>query len=163
MGDGKKTSDKAMEYLIPLVKPEDVVIVLAVAEDASVTISTPFDTFSIDAVNQINENIRQQMKVVLKQYGTLLKDNKIQFKCLLGNGCAKDIICHEAEIHNVDLIVLGRREYMSGFKRTIVETHSAYVAHNAHCAVLIVKDTAPAEQPHQIQRRDSEELNLDDE
>ena len=53
-------------------------------------------------------------------------------------GPAEDAIVRFAEEHGTDLIVMGSRG-LGGFERMLLGSVSNYVAHHAHCPVLIVR------------------------
>ena len=157
--DGTDISRKAFQFMANVIKPNDEVILLAVAEETQTYMSGPFDPINITALNEINENIRNYMLSEVKARGRELGERGIKHSCFLGKGTAKDTICEEALTHKVDLIILGRRE-SSGIRRVIHESHSTYVLHHAHCDVLIVKEEFEA---HSDKREEAERIQVSDE
>lgn len=144
--DGTSTSENTFNFLLSIVKPEDEILLLAVAEDTATYIAGPFDPVNFTAVNQINSAITESMKNVLREHGKVLAAQKLHFKCLLGKGPAKETICEEAENRKVDIILIGRSE-SKGLRRVTHEAHSTYVYNNAKCSVIIVKETIAQSSP----------------
>lgn len=136
--DDTPVSHKTFDYLLSIIKPDDEVLVLGVAEDPTIYFAGPFEPINLASLSEIHISLQNTMKSVLKCYGKELVSKNIKHTCLLGKGPAKETICEEAKYRKADLIVIGRNE-LSGVRKAFYEAHSTYVLHNAPCGVLVVK------------------------
>ena len=87
---------------------------------------------------ELNQQIEDFSKELLKGYGHELTELHIPHTCLLGKGIPKEVICHEAEELKVDVVFIGRRG-MGKIKRAFTGSHSEYCVHNLHCSVFVIR------------------------
>ncbi|GFQ02486.1 universal stress protein a-like protein [Phtheirospermum japonicum] len=66
---------------------------------------------------------------------------QLKAKTVILEGDAKDRICRAVDEMNIDLLVVGSRG-LGQIKRAFLGSVSDYCAHQAKCAVLVVKPPA---------------------
>ena len=141
--DDSPAALKAFEYLLDWIKPEDEVLLLTIARSVSSFKAISFIDSS--AIDKLKQEVEAQLKELLRGYSQKLAMSGCRHSCLLGKGTVREAIVEEATFHEVDLIVLGRRQ-LSGIKRSLSGSNSTYVVEHAPCAVLVVKTELETEE-----------------
>jgi len=142
--DGSKSAEEAFHTAVDRINPKiDTLFILSVAQ---VNIAILKDLIPG------SEETKKQLSVV---YRKLLREYA-QSAALLGvkylnpvlsvASRAGEVICQEAEMHNVDMIVVGSRG-LGSIKSLLFGSTSRYVVENAKCDVLVIKkESFPAEE-----------------
>ena len=140
--DSSADSKHAFETAQKFFKAEDHVYILSVAEDISPMMTGPYG--DMKAFLDLNKQIEDFSKSLLKGYGHILTEAGIPHTCLLGKGVPKEVICKEAEELKVDVVFVGRRG-MGKIQRAFTGSHSEYCVHNLHCSVMVIKAPVQAQ------------------
>ena len=134
--DSSPDSKHAFEVAKGFFKEDDHVYIISVAEEVSPMITGPYGDMKVFL--ELNQQIEDFSKELLKGYGHELTELHIPHTCLLGKGIPKEVICHEAEELKVDVVFIGRRG-MGKIKRAFTGSHSEYCVHNLHCSVFVIR------------------------
>ena len=132
--DDSNASSQAVKYLAKLLKPDDLVLMVAVVEEPSVW-NSPIDTTSF---MEILNDLKDYMKDVMKDYGKIFAESNIPFQRMIGTGHVGEVICDQAEELLVDLVVTGRR-HLGAVPRVVFGSESSYILHHSPCSVLVIR------------------------
>jgi len=132
---GSPWSDNAVKYAIGLARDYglELVIVHVLTETPSYFIAEAGP--SLDSLLEGSEEAGRRMIDEAVEWAA---EAGIQYDTELVWGRAPEVICHVAQEHACDLIVVGSRG-LTGFKRLMLGSISNAVAAKAPCPVLVVK------------------------
>ncbi|MEO1125747.1 MAG: universal stress protein [Cyanobacteria bacterium J06635_15] len=143
-------SQRAFETALELAKALGSELILVHALDVFDPASperptTPVGSYSMELDDILRKNYEHQWAEFVKHYDALLKQKQADAKSvgveasyLLPYGSPGSAICKTARTSDVDVIVVGSREYSSGLSQLFLGSVSNYILHHAPCSVMVI-------------------------
>jgi len=134
----------AFNYAVALMKPNDQLFLMHVAEEPATLFVGYASSSLIDTLSKVAD---EKARKILVHYGHKAQKAGLKFKMMKGtNSNPGELICKAIDNYHVDTCVIGRRG-LGNFERFFTGSTSRYVMENADCDVIIVKRPfGPAEE-----------------
>lgn len=123
-------------YLLTITKDSpQAAMIYSASVDGGVP-ATTLDDIHTESIKKAFNLLRDHYMLLQERFDNIPMD----CHCLIGTGDPRDQICQAVKKTRADLLIMGQRG--SGwFKRLIFGSISDYCLRNAHCAVLIARDS----------------------
>eukprot|EP00127_Corallochytrium_limacisporum_P007273 Clim_evm14s246 gene=Clim_evmTU14s246 len=149
--DGSHCSKHAFDWaLANLYKADDELVIVYAFEPPSeaaseIMLATDFEFAAVgsyipdEQADAMNKKARDDAHRLVSKYAKICDDRNVNYRTIILEGDARDLICHEAENMRAKALVVGSRG-RGALKRWLMGSTSSYLVHNCHRPVIVVRD-----------------------